>query len=1031
MSKITVLKKVLGFFLSTALMLSALSGCSINQKNNKDNSLFSNSLSYHSEVNNYFEYKKIDAPGKISAIIDSGKLGDDYYISGYSDITNLMSVNYSVVIVNSSTGEVSDCSLSEIGANQISGIFVSGNGDKVYVTYYDAGYNTVIDTIDVKTGNTEASLNLGKEIMITSLKESDGKVEVIGLSANADFSSSPFIYFLDSGTLEITETVDVSEKVDLSWAGYTNVVPSKEPGVYYTVLFSKDDNKLLKVVKLDQSYNVCFESEEIQCGELFQAGLFENKDGNAGIVLRSSTENLLCADIIDKNTGMVTHSPDFIPEEDISGLYTFVPDTDFDFMYSTLSGVYKYDTEALASEKIIDFEKQNIPDNCRNPYFINTAGNYVVLCGQGDPSGGGAGYVYIDEEGNQKEFVNVYNDNLYSVSAGNNRSFYYTESVNSGSDIETLQLVKADSTGELKRADVTTSQPGSLFAGMIRTAKDGSVMLGVTNSENGKPTVLMYNSDLEKIFEADCPNDTVIDVIAVKDSMLMICSSDLYIFDIAGNKLDKTEVTDFDPSSMTAVESCDEEFDFYYKTPDGIFGYDIEKKESQEIINWIDSDFTNKVNSVIIFNRDKILAAVSSEKPGESTNDYYLLSRADESTLNKIRKKKTFVAGVMNLTGNDDVIDKIIEYNKNNDKYRIVLNDYSKYGYEDKEKENEGGMAVLNRDLRTGNVPDVILSYGDIDFSALNLKNTFADLSVFMDKDSEIHKEDFHENITESYTHDGKLYAMPVKFGIDAISGNKSEIGEDKGWTLEEFLDFSEKNEKTFKMSSLAEIDMSLISANLDEFVNFKKKKCSFDKPEFVRLIEMIKKQSTDENAASDEYIYPAKIVGIGDYMSYLYFVSELKNTNTEPVFKGFPGKKESGANINPQMILAISDKSKNKEQAWDFAKYFLSKDYQDSAFNEAVTFGFPVRKDSFENMMKNEAGKDFSSFGFSSYINSNEASELLKQIVNDADSHVVSDSEIKKILRESLDKFYSGEKSSEDTAKEIQSKVTEYLQKL
>ena len=272
---------------------------------------------------------------------------------------------------------------------------------------------------------------------------------------------------------------------------------------------------------------------------------------------------------------------------------------------------------------------------------------------------------------------------------------------------------------------------------------------------------------------------------------------------------------------------------------------------------------------------------------------------------------------------------------------------------------------------------------------------------------------------------------MPVKFGIDAITGKQSELGEDKGWTLEEFLDFTDKNDKTFKMNSLDEIDTSLISVNLDDFVNFKKKKCSFDSPEFIRLIEMIKKQSTTENAEPDDTVYPAKIVGIGDYMSFLYFASEYSGTDSKTVFKGIPDKKKTGANINPQMILAISDKSENKAQAWEFAKYFLSKEYQDSTVNEAVTFGFPVRKEALENLMKNEEGKDYSSYGFTSEINNNENVSLLKSIIENADHHVVSDSEIKKILREALDEFYEGGKSSADTAKDIQNKVTAYLQNL
>ncbi len=1025
MNRITVLKKVLSIFLSTALILSAFTGCSLKKNVPEAGDPNLQSMGYHSEVINYFDYQKIEAPGNVSAIVDFGKSGDDYFISGYSDIKSLMSVNYRTVMVNTATGEVTDCDLSEVGAIQISNIFVSGNGEKLYVSYYDAGYNTVLNVIDAKSGKSGGVINLGKEMLINSLRESDGSIELFGLAANADYSSVPFITYLDREALEIIDSVDVSEKIDLSWAGYTNVVPSKEPSAFYAELMSKDNNKVIKVIKFDSQFNILFESEEILCGDLFQSGLYENKDGNACVVLRSSVENLLCADIVDKNTGKVTRSSDFIPEEDISGLYTFVPETGYDFVYSTLSGIYQYDTDGLRSEKLIDFEENNIPENCRNPYFINVTGNYFIICGQGDAVSGGAEYVFLDEEGKEKEIVPINSDNLYSVSVGKNRSAYYTET--SGNGI--LQLVNTDASGEIKRTDVTTLQNGSLYAGMIRTAKDGSVMLGVTDPETEKSSVLMYNTDFEKIFEADCPAETVIDVIAVRDTMMMICNSGIYLFDINGKKFDKIEVPGFDPENMTALESNDDEFDFYYQSVDGIYGAYLDKNESVEIINWIDSDFNNKINSALVINKDRILVSVPGENAGDDANTFYLLTRADESKLEKVKKKKTIVAGVMNLTGNDSIIDKIIDYNRSSEDFRIVLNDYSKYGYDDKETGNEGGMTVLNNDLKSGNIPDVILAYGDIDFSALNLKNTFADLSAFMKKDSEIHMEDLLENITASYTDDGKMYAVPVKFGIDAIMGSKSVLGEKTGWTYTEFLDFADKNEKVLKMNTLDEIDMSLLSVNLDDFVNFKKKKCSFDKPEFIRLIEMIKKQDTAETDISGTGSYPAKIVGIGDYMSFLYFISD--GSYSDPVFKGIPDKKETGANINPQMILAVSERSKNKEQAWEFAKYFLSAEYQDAAFNEAVTFGFPVRKDTFENMMNTEAGKDFSLYGFPVAVDGKKASEQLKTMINGASRHVVSDSGIKKILREALDDFYSGNKSAEETAAIIQTRVTEYLQSL
>ena len=76
-----------------------------------------------------------------------------------------------------------------------------------------------------------------------------------------------------------------------------------------------------------------------------------------------------------------------------------------------------------------------------------------------------------------------------------------------------------------------------------------------------------------------------------------------------------------------------------------------------------------------------------------------------------------------------------------------------------------------------------------------------------------------------------------------------------------------------------------------------------------------------------------------------------------EAAFVGFPGIEGNSSIIQPGSYLyAISENSANKQGAWDFVKYYLSPEYQNSDEN----WSLPVMKSAFEAQALKATEKPF-----------------------------------------------------------------------
>ena len=500
--------------------------------------------------------------------------------------------------------------------------------------------------------------------------------------------------------------------------------------------------------------------------------------------------------------------------------------------------------------------------------------------------------------------------------------------------------------------------------------------------------------------------------------------------------------------------------DVYFYTNTGFFGYDMGAADAVEICNWMNSDISaNYISGASALSDGRLFVAPEvwsqlNGGTGDSVDAFYLMtSRPDEKNV----EKYILTFGCVYLDGS--VRSAISQFNRQSDEYRITVKDYSVYQSDD---DWRAGYTRLNQDIISGNSPDIIYITDQMPYSSYAAKGVFADLNPYIDKDEEIEREDYLENILNSTSINGKLYSIIPTFTVSTLACKaslvKKALGTDQvtGINMEEFNKIIAQlpDARVFATYNREEF-LNTITASLPEmYIDQDTGKCSFDSPDFISMLEFIK--SMPEKSVYDEidyddydesvwndiemmYINDEAIFNfgyIGQYSSY--WQSKMGQFGGDMMYVGFPCASKDGARINAGMELAIGGTSKFKDQAWDFVKYFLKDEYQ-----ESMNWQIPLKKSALEKLADaalnppKEGDEDYY-YGQNTYWLGGQEIEIGvidKAAVDYVNSYIASigkyyrsDESIQSIITEETDAFFKGVKTAEECAKLIQNRVQTYV---
>lgn len=490
---------------------------------------------------------------------------------------------------------------------------------------------------------------------------------------------------------------------------------------------------------------------------------------------------------------------------------------------------------------------------------------------------------------------------------------------------------------------------------------------------------------------------------------------------------------------------------------EGLYEYDLKTQTYTEILKWMDCDISPDYIDFATALPDGRIAAYSRDW---STNECSLIF-LNKTPASEVVEKETLTLGCLGISQN--LQQAVVKFNKNNDKYRIEIKDYMEVSsaggngmtaamsadtYED-------AINLFNNDVLTGMAPDMFTT-SELNLEQLAAKGVIEDLSPYLEKSTVVNRDDLFESVLNAYTNAGVLCAIPSSFVVQTVFGRTAEVGEEPGWTMEDMIAYAAQypDSEIFVHAERNSVLQYALLFNIESYVNWETGECSFDTPEFKSVLEFAAKYPETAEWAETE----PKLLGSHEALLSLTFIDEPHSWQLceamfgEPITAiGFPSSTSSGVLVNGNESICISAASQNKEAAWTFIEDMLSAEAQENSF---MRWGFPIRKDAFDKLMEESMeasyqydengeilldengekvelstrGYSWDDISFDLYSVKQDEVDNIKAVIDRIDGIVSYNMPLLSIVLEEAEPYFAGQKTVDEVADIIQSRVKIYV---
>ena len=623
---------------------------------------------------------------------------------------------------------------------------------------------------------------------------------------------------------------------------------------------------------------------------------------------------------------------------------------------------------------------------------------------------------------------------------------------------ETFSLIRADETGKvLWSADIDFGEDDNEYAYPAVYGIAWSEQAGLYVSTSAG--ILRYdpaNGDLLGGLEGtENMSECQMHVMADGDLLLVYNNGEGYEYTLVDAETGETSGPEVSPDVR-----IDYNFTLYpgknssllLTDSNGIYTYSFGDDSMVEIVNFIGTEMdVSFVGSMAEMEDGTIAVMVMEATTG--LQKLHILTPVDSSTI-KERKELRLSCYYMDTNARRE----IINFNKTNEDYKIIVNDYSKYDdvYSMDYASASQGAAQFNTDIISGNVPDIVILSGDMFPENYISKGIFEDMTPYLEKDPELSGKEYLSNIFEAVNPWGGLYVLPPSFTLAAMLGKEKYIGD--GIDLTRLLRLADKKGIEYKDIFTFELRNAILynamMLNGSEFIDLSSGKCRFDSEDFINLLEFTNKlpsdysEETEDDYGAYETYYRDDRALLA--MSYLYSFDSYKEAlqatfGADVSVTGFPSAAKSTAAVYPELRICMSSTSPEKEGAWQFIRCFLTDEYQESIWKSEMSTAFPVSVPALEAMAKASTEQQYytDEFGLEQPENplvniggvdvelvplkKKEAGKLV-EVLKSADHTAYTNYEVMDIVIEEAESYWNGEKSSREVADIIQSRISIFI---
>ncbi len=384
--------------------------------------------------------------------------------------------------------------------------------------------------------------------------------------------------------------------------------------------------------------------------------------------------------------------------------------------------------------------------------------------------------------------------------------------------------------------------------------------------------------------------------------------------------------------------------------------------------------------------------------------------------------KQTVTLGVsFPLSG---LYDRVRSFNRTHLDYQVELKEY------DTPQEFAEDLILNHSDI-----PDV-LDISWLNKDMLTGKNLLEDLTPYFTENETVAQSDILEPVWAACEEEGIVDSIIPAFCINSLITSAQSLPAGEGWTYDQFFELAETYPDSFLISPYTKGSVwYLLFSTLDSYVNWEERKCRFDSPEFIDLLNRVNSLRYPENQ-DPQYTFDLeeetrKLIN-QEFLLYIQRYDSPPSYNmvhnlcgSQAWDVGYPTKNgEPCYLLVPAMQLSIYADSPVRDGAWEFIEFVLSEEEQ-SWYSSEFAY-FPVRKDAFEAYLNKPTNPLY--FTPKDVFSADTGAALREMMNHMQREQNLSGSQISVIFSEEVAAFFAGDKTAEQCADMIQNRVQLYL---
>ncbi len=614
----------------------------------------------------------------------------------------------------------------------------------------------------------------------------------------------------------------------------------------------------------------------------------------------------------------------------------------------------------------------------------------------------------------------------------------------------TYELIKYDAQGnEIYTSEMPQELGEDTYSYMqnMVAGKDGMLFTFENRYGNNMDEYIVNSYDANGAKKGECKLDTWGNgMILLADGSVGVLAYDqekggylIYVIDQATMQVAKE--IELGESYVERIVALDEE-NFLYTANGTLYKYNATTQEQEQFLNWVDCDIpSSSVRGFQLLEDGRLLVATS-------TYDYVTyeniseLAFVEEIPAEEAAKIKSITLACIN--SEEQLEQRVIKLNKMNPDTRIRIKTFwEEVNYE--EVDYEDAMAQFVTNMASDPEVDMIYfnSYSPYaDMMNFASKGLLIDLNTYLDADEEVKREDLMGSILDACSYGDKLVGLPTGFSVSTVVGKASDVGTEPGWSFADMKALLESKEPGTQLFYGVNRQWALnmcMNLGYKQFIDLENANCNFNTQDFIDVLEfanLFPEEFNWENA-EDETI----LMNQGKVLLTAYNLSDFAQIQLyteifgdELTYIGYPTTEGNGALLSMGSTFAITKNCDQPEHAWKLIReHFLPKD--DSQNQGYYSYNLSIRNDEFDKFCEQAmSDENNGSWGWGDFeveikpATQEQVDEVKALIAGITAVDGAISNDIMNIINEEAAHYFAGQKTAEQVAETIQSRVWVYL---